>query len=102
MSTHTIKGFITWRTSPYAKEPEISFLTYDPSQFDKGDPYPRVVVSGHAIEVEVPDNFNPNPQMVAMLMAQKEKLRADFAAAIVEYDRRINELLAIENTVEAA
>jgi hypothetical protein len=87
--------------TPWSKEPEVTFLTYDPAEFDKSNQYPRVVVAKHSFEVDVPDDFDPRPQMVAMLRAAKEQARAEFAARVVEYDRQINELLAIENTAKA-
>lgn len=99
---HTINGFITWRATPWTKTPEIGFLTYDPAQYDKNDQYPRVVVATHSFEIEVPDDFDPRPQMIDRLRAAKDQARAEFAAKVMEYDRRINELLAIENTVDAA
>lgn len=102
MAKHIISGFITWRATPWTKEPEINFLSYDPAQYDKNDQYPRVVVAAHSIEVEVPDNFDPRPQMIDRLRAAKDQARAEFAAKVTEYDRRINELLALENTVDAS
>jgi hypothetical protein len=102
MATHIIKGFVTWRASPYTKQPEIGFITYDPRQFDTKDPYPRVVVAEHSFEVEVPNDFDPRPEMIELLRAAKDQARAEFAAKVTEYDRRISQLLAIENTVDAS
>lgn len=54
------------------------------------------------VEAEVPDDFDPRAAKIAALRAEKAKLRAAFAARVKELDDRINSLLAIENTVEAA
>lgn len=102
MSKHTISGFITYRAATYTGEPIVSFLLYDPSEYDKEDRNPRIVVREHSFEVEIPDDFDPRPKMVAALVAAKEAARAEFAAKVVAIDRRINELLALENTVDAA
>jgi hypothetical protein len=99
----TINGFITYRAPRWKDaKPEVSFLTYDPTDYDKTDDNPRIVVREHSFEIEIPDDFDPRPKMVAALVAAKEKARADFAAQCVAYDRRINELLALDNCVEAA
>lgn len=57
-----------------------------------------VLVGRPTIEVDVPDDYDPRPQMVKALEAEKEKARADFAKRVMEIDRRINELLALEHT----
>lgn len=98
MTTHTIKGYITWREAPswaVDRGPEIDFLTYDPRTIEVSS-RPRVVVAEHTIEVEVPDDFDPRPEQIARLKAQKAELRAKFSAAVQELDDRINSLLALE------
>lgn len=50
----------------------------------------------HTITVDIPADFDPRPAMVKALQEKKEKARAEFAALVVELDRQINELLAIE------
>ena len=77
-------------------------LKYDwckPYKFFNGEPEAfgtYVPVAPHSFTVEIPDDFDPRPGMVASLQAQKEKARAEFAALVTSLDRRINELLAIE------
>lgn len=94
----TIKGFITFRPAGrYYAKPEIDFYTFDPRKFDSDHYKDLIVVREHSFEIEVPDNYDPREQMLANLRAAKEKARAEFAAKVTEYDRRINELLAIEN-----
>ena len=93
MAKHTISGFIIYRTESYwSPEERISFTCFAPGPKDDG----RVVVSPHSFDVDVPDNFDPRPHMVASLRAAKEQARAEFAAKVTEYDRKINELLALE------
>lgn len=96
---HTVKGFITYEQGRYHTKPQISFYNFRPSSEHFPD---IVVVAEHSIEVEVPDDFDPRVPMVERLRQQKQKVQADFAAKVVEIDRRINELLAIENTMDAA
>lgn len=100
MATHTIKGFLTWRESPFGDKPEVAFLGYDPREYDRDSKYPRVVLREHSFDVEVPDDFDPRPGMVAALEKQKQQIRAAFAASVAEIDQRISELKAI--TFESA
>ena len=51
------------------------------------------------VTFEVPDDFDPRPAKVAALEAKKQEIRAKFAAAVTDIDRRISELLAITNEV---
>ena len=50
---------------------------------------------------DVPDDFDPRPQQVAALEAEKQKARAEFHARVTEIDRQIQSLLAIEHEVPA-
>lgn len=56
----------------------------------------RIFVSEQIVTIDAPEDFDPRPQMVAALEAEKEALRAAFAARVVELDRQINQLLALE------
>jgi len=53
-------------------------------------------ICAHTLTAELPDDFDPRRAAVAGLEAKRAKLRADFAAAVVDLDRQINSLLAIE------
>jgi hypothetical protein len=68
---------------------------YDPSDVNSTR---NVLVFPQTFEVEIPENFDPRPQMVKSLEAEKEKARKDFAYKVMEIDRKINELLALEHT----
>ena len=97
---HTIKGFITFEPPRYgSKKPTVDFKTYDPRQFDS---FRGAVVREHTFEVEVADDFDPRPGLIASLEAQKRKARAEFAARVKEIDDQIAGLLAIENTAGGA
>jgi hypothetical protein len=92
----TIKGFIAYHTASYWRDDErFCFTPFDPrkSTHEHED---RVVVQEHAIEVDVPADFDPRPQQVAMLVAEKQRINAAFAARITELDAQINKLLALE------
>ena len=94
-----IEGFITWEQPEYATEPRIDFYAFDPRESD----YHKVVVvvREHSIDIEVPDDFNPTPQLVAALQAEKGKVKADFAKRVMEIDAEIGKLLAITNEVKS-
>lgn len=96
MAKHTIKGHIYWQQNKYMKSPEIHFNEYDKREWAEDSRDGCVHVAEHSFEVDVPDDFDPRPQMVSALKAEKEKLRADFAREVTEIDRQINKLLALE------
>lgn len=96
---HTISGYITW--TQYGvddKSPVVGFTMYKPSAEYSPN---TVIVREHAIEVEVADNFDPRAGLIAGLEEQKRIVRAAFAKQVRDIDSRIQQLLAIENTVEA-
>ena len=55
----------------------------------------RVHISEHSFEVDIPDNFDPRPQMIAALQAEKQKVRAEFARRVAELDDQIGKLQAL-------
>lgn len=92
-----INGFITY-DKPQAWEKDkhgFSFSMFDPAGWKHNT---AVVVQPESIEVDVPDDFDPRPQMVKTLEAQKEAARKEFANTVMRIDRQINELLALEHT----
>ena len=99
MSKHTVTGFITYEKPTWATTPSISWSTYDPTDADWTE---AIAVCPHSIEVEVPDDFNPIPQMVAGLEEQKRQLRLKLAQQLADLDERISKLSCIEHTAEAA
>lgn len=99
MSKHTVKGFITYRAPRWSTDTaEVSFQTWKPGAEYEAD---KVVVSAHVIEVEVPDGFNPVPELVAALEERKRQLRLKLSAELMEIDTQISKLTCIEHTAEA-
>jgi hypothetical protein len=99
MAKHTVKGFITYEKLPHQRKPTISFYNFKPN----ADYFQYVtVVAEHTIEVEVPDDFNPVPGMVAALEEKKRLLRLKLAEELMVLDEQISKLQAIEYTAEAA
>lgn len=97
MAKHTIKGYITYQKREWMREEEIGFQTYEPDpRYSKS-----VVVREHSIEVEVPDDFNPIPQQVAVLEEQKRLARVELAEKLMHLDDEISKLQCLENTVAA-
>lgn len=89
-----IKGYIVYE-QPWSKDQHgFRLCASDPTGVIDG----WTLVREQMFEVEVPDNFDPRPQMVKALEAEKEKARAEFAKRVLEIDKRINELLALEHT----
>ena len=92
-----INGFITYE-KPNAwngKAHGFSFQYYDPADVGSTD---RVAVQPYSFEYDAPDNFDPRPQLVKTLEAEKEKARKEFADTVMRIDRQINELLALEHS----
>lgn len=58
----------------------------------------RTFVCEKAIEVDVPDNYDPTAQQIAALEAQKDKAKKECANIIVGIDIRISKLQALEYT----
>ena len=89
-----LKGFVFCRTS--GGKAEFEMLPWDCRTWDAASADGRVFVKEHTTTVEVPDDFDPRPQQVAALEAEKQKARAEFQKRITEIDRQIQSLLAIE------
>lgn len=92
----TIKGFITYRKCYFEEEPEINFLVFDPRGVAGFEGY--VVVKTHEIEIEVPDNFDPRPELIKSLQEKQQKARADFEKLCTDIQRQISELQALEHS----
>lgn len=100
--TITLNGFIVFDQfqhslpSCYPEGPYV-FRHYAPDASSKD-----VMVQPHSITVDVPADFDPRPQMVKALEAQKAKAAADYQKTVTAINRQINELQAIECSAEAA
>ena len=93
-----VTGFVFWKTN-YHGDGEFELLPWDCREWDAQSRNGRVFVKEHTTEIEVPDDFDPRPQQVAALEAEKQKARAEFQARVTEIDRQIQSLLAIEHEV---
>jgi hypothetical protein len=91
-----IPGFIVYRTEKFWHDHErFAFSMYDPRAAHTVDKT-KVFVQEHALEVDVPEDFDPRPQMVAQLVAEKQRIQGEFAKRVTELDAQINSLLALE------
>lgn len=89
-----MKGFVFCRAS--GGKVEFELLPWDCRLWGETAQDGRIFVQEHLTTVEVPDGFDPRPQQVAALEAEKQKARAAFQARITELDRQIQSLMAIE------
>ena len=89
-----LKGFVFCRAS--GGKIEFELTPWDCRLWGETAQDGRVYVKEHTTTVEVPDDFDPRPQQVAALEAEKQKARAEFQKRITEIDRQIQSLLAIE------
>ena len=94
----TVKGFVFWKKD-YREKGVFELLPWDCREWGETNSDGRVFVKEHTTEIEVPDDFDPRPQQVAALEAEKQKARAEFQARVTEIDRKIQSLLAIEHEV---
>ncbi|CDY79427.1 hypothetical protein BGLT_02208 [Caballeronia glathei] len=91
MATITIKGAIFALQHRWERAPSYTFYSFDASDEH------TVKVCDHEFTVEIPDDFDLRPGLVANLEREKEKLRAAFTARVTEINGQIQSLLAIEN-----
>jgi hypothetical protein len=95
MSKHIIKGYVTYTESRYNAKLQVSFHTYKPDT----KIWPGMVIVGEqSIEVEVPDDFDPRPELIRSLQERQTKARADFEKLCTDIQRQISELQALEFT----
>jgi len=93
-----INGFITYEKPEAWDEKDkhgFRFSMFDPTGWKHNT---AVVVRPESIEIDVPADFDPRPGLVKALEAQKEAARKEFANTVMQIDRQINELLALEHT----
>ena len=79
----------------YSWETEGVFSVY-PYQFD--DDATRTFVEEQAIELDVPDDYDPTAQQIAALEAQKVKAMADYNETVAKINESISKLQALEYT----
>lgn len=98
MAKHIIKGWVTHTHYAWQKPEEatIGFTHFiEPPEVYSHDEY-TVGIQQHSFEIEVPDNFNPNPFKVAGLKAKIEKVKVAAFEEIMKMEQEINKLLALQ------
>ena len=91
--TVSIAGYVTHETCSYMTiEQPFTFQTWKPGADSKG----YVIVNELTIEIEVPLNFDPRPQLIKNLEAEQRKAMADFEKLNTDILRKIQELQALE------
>ncbi len=91
---HVIKGFIVHETWNGETQGKFVFQRY-PALKDNSS-YLQVPICEHELTFEVPDDFDARPAQVASLEKTKQTLRAEFSARVMEIDKQISKLLALE------
>ena len=92
-----IKGAIDATQWKWEKKPS----SYDFYCFDASDEH-TVKVMDHEFTVEIPDDFDTRPALVAQLEQEKQKLSAEYQARVTEINGQIQSLLAIEDKPSAS
>lgn len=88
----TINGFITYEKSAYMDKARIGWCDFRPSS----NIWPDLVVVGEqSIEVDVPENFDPRPELIAGLKKKEQQARTDFENLLTDIQRQISQYEAI-------
>ena len=104
MSIQTIPAFlymqrrVKWSTdyssSSYEWKPDV--WTFRASNDED-----RIFVREITLTVDAPDDFDPVSGQVVVLNAEREKITAEFTAALKKNADKLQKLLALTNEVEA-
>lgn len=92
MSKHLMTGFVY--CVKYSWSDEAMARWHHTDKMAEADPS-WVLVKPHDFEIEIPDDFDPRPQQVAALQAEKIKVRAELGKRLMDLDAQISKLLAI-------
>jgi hypothetical protein len=95
MSTKTIRGYLYHVHYDFELQDEFRVLFNHSADMGKHS-HEWTVIREHSFEVEVPDDFDPRPQQIASLEAQKQMVRAELGKRITEIEEQISRLQAIE------
>ena len=88
-----VKAYVHYLKYAWEDKGEFEVLS-----FKADDDNHRTYVCEQAVEVEVPDNYDPRAQKVAALEKQKQKVMADYQKTVTEINDRISKLQALEYT----
>lgn len=92
--TVTISGTVYYDTAHIEGSENYPLYTFKVGNVDP--PPDCVPIMPFEFCVEIPADFDPRPQQIKALEAQRQELHGKFAAAVLEIDQRINSLLALE------
>jgi hypothetical protein len=90
----TIKCFVHAEKEPWDLEVKHTIYPFDMTSTSSRS---LALIGEQDIEIEVPDGFDIRPSLVANLEREKEKLSREFNGKVMEINREIQSLLAIEN-----
>ena len=85
----TINGMVAWKKPLWDGDVQFWFNHFDMSE------HGYVTVMPHVFEIDVPDDFNPVPQQVAILEKEKAKVRQEFNQRIAQLNEQIGKLQAL-------
>lgn len=58
----------------------------------------RTYVNSQEVEIEVPENYDPRAQKIAVLEKQRQQVMADYQKSVNDINERISKLQALEYT----
>jgi hypothetical protein len=79
----------------YAWQDEGDYQAYT---WKSDDTATSTFVGQQEVELDIPDNYDPRQQQIAALVAQKQKIMADYQKTVSEINNRISNLQALEYT----
>lgn len=98
MTKYTVNGALYLHASSAQEAPEDRSYYFTASDFSTSANFIKVV--DVAFDVQIPDDFDPVPTVIAALNEQKRLLRVKLAQELAQIDDRISKLSAL--TFEAA
>lgn len=91
-----LKAYLIWKKYDWEEKPEYSLSHSDMSGCGPN----WIAVSQSEYEVEIPDDFNPAPQQIEILKAQKTTILANAHVQAENIEEQIQRLLCIEHKPE--
>jgi hypothetical protein len=94
MKTVGINGYVYFKQYDWEEEGSFVISQYPP---EVGSSPNEKFIKSEMFFVQVPENIDMREVKLAALQEEKTKIEAEFAAKVTQINRKINELLAIEN-----
>jgi len=95
---HSAKTFVIYRQYSWEEKGQYIIDSHD---YRKHPSDSHVFVSEIEVEFDAPENYDPRPQMIDALKHQRQEIQADAHMKCMKIDEAIQQLLALENKVEA-